>query len=264
MIRETVVVALFCALFVGIGSPAHAAIVTLSDLNSTAKIDTDSVTGMFNWSVDGQNKLKQQWFWYRVGDTGPEAPINTISPASTSVGGTRVLFTTYTAQTFSVEVDYLLTGGQRGSDTSDMAETIRIHNNSSASLPFHFFQYADFDLSGTASADTVAFLAPNTVTQSYGATSLAETVVTPASSSHEAAVFPLTLAKLFDGVPTTLNNNNSAGPGDVTWAFQWDYNIAPGGTLIISKDMRIDATPEPATLSLLAVAGLLISRRRRN
>lgn len=49
------------------------------------------------------------------------------------------------------------------------------------------------------------------------------------------------------------------GPGNVTWAYQWDTTIQPGSTFIISKDKRLSGItpiPEPGTAVLLATAGL--------
>ena len=57
----------------------------------------------------------------------------------------------------------LLTGGNNVAvgqkATSDIAETISIYNSSAAPLPFHFFQYSDFNL-GAPNGDSV-FLWPN-------------------------------------------------------------------------------------------------------
>jgi hypothetical protein len=55
------------------------------------------------------------------------------------------------------------------------------------------------------------------------------------------------------------------GPGDVTWAYQWDVSVPVGGTFQISKDKNLSAgvIPEPATVALLSVvAGMLLAMRR--
>src|SRR5262249_25593325 len=126
----------------------------------------------------------------------------------------------------SVQVDYLLNGGIAGSHASDVAETINITNTTGSSLDFHFFEYSGFDLNGDDTSQVVNFANANTVNQQGGGVVLSETVVTPAPSAHQAALFPVLLNSLNDGSPTTLNGTNNAGPGDATWAFQWDTTIA--------------------------------------
>ena len=59
-------------------SPALDPSVTLVDRNSTLSLDLASDAGMYNWTVDGTNHLNKQWFWYRVGNTGGESPLNTL------------------------------------------------------------------------------------------------------------------------------------------------------------------------------------------
>src|SRR5207245_4856892 len=129
--------------------------ITLTDLNSVAQIDTGSQAGMFRWTVDGVSQLAQQWFWYRIGSSGPEASINTISPPVNNQATPRQLSTIYTGNLFNVRVDYMLNGSLPGSGRSDMNETITINNTSATALDFHFFQYSDFDLNGTPAGDTV-------------------------------------------------------------------------------------------------------------
>ena len=104
----------------------------LVDGSSTADINVGSSQGMYNWSVQGQNELNQQWFWYQVGNQ-PGASIDRISAASASYfNGTRGLTTTYTTNDYAIRVDYLLGGGPAVAPgqkaTSDIGETITIYN----------------------------------------------------------------------------------------------------------------------------------------
>ncbi len=251
---------LTCALAVS-AVTAQAQIVTLIDGTSTAQIDAGSQAGMFNWFVNSHDYLAQQWFWYRIGDTGPESALNTLSAPSVLQPVANQVSLSYANAGLSVEADYLLSGQTAG---AKMNETITINNTTTNSLPLHFFQYANFDL---GSADTVQLGLSggkfNYALQTSGSLLLSETVVTPGANHGEAALFPVTLNKLYDALPTTLSDAaGPVGPGDVTWAFQWDLDIPAGSSVIISKIKTLEV-PEPAALSLLVLSlGALALRRR--
>jgi hypothetical protein len=258
------------ALVVGAGAGAHAQVVTLSDHNSVALLDPHSQAGMFNWSVDGVNQLFQQWFWYRVGATGLAHSIDTISTPTVATFGTRQVFTSYTSSTFSVEVDYLLTGSTAGSGHADMGETIKITNLSGQPLDYHFFQYSDFDLGGTPGGQTVTLGKDlnnlfNEALQTGPAGTLDETttVATPGANHGEAAFFASTRTNLNTVASYTLNDvAGPVGPGDATWAFEWDLLIPAGGDVLISKDKLINV-PGPGAASLLGLGLAGLARRRR-
>ncbi|MBE3069060.1 MAG: PEP-CTERM sorting domain-containing protein [Planctomycetes bacterium] len=253
-----------------VAAPASA-YVMLQDANSIAQFDVTTSAGLNEWLVDGTNHMYQQWFWYRVGPAGGEQPINALTldgaPLVTDTnndGSPDTLYTRYLGQGFAIDLWYILAGGATGSGTSEIAEIIRINNTSATdSLDFHFFQYADFNLNDDGSQDTVDITGGNTAYQASPTAYVAETVVTPKPSHFEAALSGMTLASLSDAAPTTLSDTPTAGPGDVSWAFEWDKEIAPGQTLLISKDKNI--VPEPATMALMGT-GLVIAlaaRRKR-
>jgi hypothetical protein len=96
---------------------------------------------------------------------------------------------------------------------------------------------------------------------------LSETVVTPAPSHREIDFHPATLAKLSDAAPTTLSDTPTmttvVGPGDLTWAYQWDFVLPAGGTYQISKDKHLTGIPEPTAVVLLSLGvGLVLAARR--
>jgi len=267
--------ALFLA--VALATPADATTFTLTDLNSSAQIDDAAQRGMFNWTVNGVNQLTQQWFWFRLGSTGGQSSIETLpllaatASDTNSNGQNDTLFLSYGSTTgLQIDVRYTLRG--TASSGSDMQEQINITNNGSVTLDLHFFQYTNFDLNGTPAGDTVALLnAPpnNTVRQSKGSTVIAETVTSPAANHYELGLTtdsPNTLTRLNSGSPITLlDGATTRGPGDATWAFQWDQSLAPGATLQISKDKNL-AIPEPGTSALIitmgtAFAGLTFLRK---
>jgi hypothetical protein len=253
----------------------HAAII-LTDGNSTAAVDPTSQAGMFHWDVQGLNQLQQQWFWVGIGN-GPLQSIDTLSAPAITSSGPNNLTTTYTLPALvSISVDYTLTGGAvvpAGEfANADMGEAITLKNLSGSTLPLHFYEYSYFNLNGKSS-DTVQ-LGTNLLGkyddayQTDGTAALTETVVTPGANEGEVGPVGLTLSKLNSGGPVTLGPPFGAGPigpGAVTWAFQWDFSIAPGASPIISKDKSLSVmiVPEPASLCGLVVAGSVCVLRRR-
>jgi hypothetical protein len=248
------------------------ALFTLTDANASASFQTATADNNFNWTVDGVNQMSQQAFWYRVGD-GPEQLLHGLPIAvqgttdSNFDGNPDTLFVRYNGAGFEADMRYGLDGGTAGSGAADMSEQISIVNTTNEPLSFHFFQYTDFDVRGTAGDDSAVFTNANAVDQFEGSVRFTETVVTPVPSHREIAFFPTTRNKLNDGLPTTLSDTpigSVIGTGNLTWAYQWDVIISPGSTFQVSKDKDIRAVPEPAATILVSVAlGLLGARRQR-
>ena len=242
--------------------PSLANAYVLTSGNSTATV-TNTQAGMYEWIVDRVDQMGQQWFWYRIGST-PERSIDTLALNST-FQLPNLLQLNYSGASFDLGVTYVLTGGLLGSGTSDMAEIISISNTSNSTLDFHFFQYTDFDLRGHE-GDTVSISGGNTAKQ-VGQGIVTETANVPIPSRLEAALWPSTISKLNDGVASNLNNDAGPYTGDATWAFQWDFNLGPGGSFIISKNKHISTVPLPGTMlllggGLLGLVGLGWRRRR--
>jgi hypothetical protein len=249
--------------------------VVLNDGNSQTSINLgggSGALGMNSWTINGVNQLAQQWFWIGAGGAA-QAPINTLGALSYSATA-NYLTATYVHSQFNVRLDYQLSGGLPGGNdgTSDVTETISIQNTTANPITFRFFQYSDFNLLGSGAADSVNITStppPPTywrALQTAGGTALSETVDSPFANHAEAAYAGSTLLRLNSGAPITLNDNLSAGPGDVTWAFEWDFTLAGGETFDVLKDKRLSVgvVPEPTTVSLLAL-GLLgfVLRRQR-
>lgn len=252
---------------------SRAQIYTMADQNSVAQIAPNSQAGMFDWRVQGQNELYQQWFWFAL-NNGPTHSIDTISPALVTSTAANNLTTSYAGAGYNVSVGYTLTGGsvvpvgQTG--VSDIEESIQIHNTSASPIVFHFYQYSDFDLQNVPGPDTVTLSGSprggwNDAFQTYDGLGLTETITTPPANHAEAAPEFATLAKLNSGLPVVLNDNPTA-TGNVTWAFEWDLPINPGATALISKDkyLQVTITPEPSALALgvLGLAAWALRRRR--
>jgi hypothetical protein len=229
-----------------------------------------SPAGIYNWNIDGTDQLYHQWFYYRVGGVGPESAIQSISGSPVinefvNIPSLSKLDLTYSGNQFSVRTVYQLIGQNNGTGRANFNQTIVINNTSAATLDFHFFQYSDFDLGAAAGVQSVQFF-QNDFGQYYrseqagGGRTLIETV-SPASHV-EASIFPTTLSSLQDGATTILNDNATAGIGDVTFAYQWDLTLAPGSSFVISKLMGV--VPEPSSFALISsgIVALALLRRR--
>ena len=258
---------LLAATFAGLVLQSQAQSYVLSSGNSSIQVDLNG--GVYNWMVDGVNQLSQQWFYYRLGNSTGENPLQNISsPAINSSSATSV-DATYTGSSYSVRTAYQLTGQANGSGRANLSETIVLRNTSTTDH-FYFFQYSDFDLAGISTGQSVQFY-PNNYGQYYQAVQtgangagVTETVngLTSQLVAVQADSYGQILLSLTDGSPTTLNNTLSTGPaGNATFAYEWD--IAPGQTVIISKLLAV--VPEPSPMALMSSGILILSllgRRR--
>jgi len=241
------------------------AAINLSSGNSTVTLDPSTQMGMNSWSVDGQSQLYQQWFWYWTPSMTSEKSIDTIGVPVINVNSPSQAISTYTGSGFTLSVIYDLQGGAAGSGQSTINETITINNTTASPLTFRFFQYSDYNLGGVD--QDVVQIQPGFgyALVTSGALSLGEAVVSPSANSGEVAPFDVTLQKLNNGSIDTLNGTlGPSTPGDNTFAFQWDFTIAPNGSQIISKvkSLQVQVVPEPtsAVLGLLGI-GVLFGRR---
>ena len=259
-----------CAVYL---SAEGAQFVTLNSGNSSASIDLGSQAGMNQWLINGQSQLQQQWFWYRVGNSGPQHSIDTIG-GMTETHNANSVDATYNHGDFSIELTYTLTGGAAGGNdwTSDITENITINNLTSSPLDFHFFQYSDFALAGSQGGETASIF------QSGGffsrakvmkaANQLSETIDQPLANRAEADIGPNTLNRLNGGF-YNLNNTLNSGPDpsqDATWALQWDFTIDPNGSVDVIKDKKLSVAPVPepgaVSFALLGLAAFFLRRNR--
>lgn len=256
----------------------------MADGGSTATINPGGGSGnigMNNWSVlSGQNQLNQQWFWYSINGNGA-APINALGGLSVNniaygLDGLNDVSVTYGNSQLSVNIEYVLSGNGASSGSADLQEYISILNPSTSgqSVNLSFYQYSNFNLLGNnvnsvsiAGTPSSGFSGATQTTGGPGGNGIAEVIDAPYANAAEAALVGQTLSELNSGSFYNLNDNLSAGPGDVTWAFQWNALLHPGDTLNITKDkgLSIQIVPEPSTLALIAagMGALVLSLRRK-
>ncbi|HEV2434916.1 MAG TPA: PEP-CTERM sorting domain-containing protein [Verrucomicrobiae bacterium] len=260
--------------------------IIMSDGGSTAVVNPGNGLGnlgMNSWTVDtlNQNQLNQQWFWYSingaVGQTLDQLGNASIQSANYNGGINNLVVASYANSQLSATVTYLLTGNGSGSGSADITEQIQLQNIGQTTYALNFYQYSDFNLLGGLSDTVVISGSPGTgftgalQQTSTGGAGLAEVIDSPSANYAEANTVggvTSTLYKLNNTASLNLDNVLNAGPGDVTWALQWsELNLAPGGTLDITKDkgLSISIVPEPSTVAFLALGlgALGLSLRRK-
>jgi large repetitive protein len=143
---------------------ALAAPIQLVDNASNLSVDPTSQAGMFQWNVSGVNQLAQQWFWYRVGNAGPESSVDTLGVPFVGLtdsnfdGQMDTLYLRYTSNQLQAELTFTLRGAAPGVARSDIAETIKLTNLTAAPMDLHLFEYCNLDLAGTAQDQSVAIV----------------------------------------------------------------------------------------------------------
>jgi hypothetical protein len=248
----------------------QAAPALLSDGNSSVNVNPATGHLVTGWLVDGKNQLSLQNSWYRVGNVGGETSIGSLAIVNQIQATSSSLYIKYSNGQFSIETTYSLVGGSAGSGVANLSEQIKITNLGGSALDFHYFKYADFDLTGVSSGDTVQFGQNlqggfNEALQTKAGGSFVETVFTTGGTRAEAGTFPGSLNGLNDANPTTLNNNSGPVTGDGTWAIQWDKLIAPGSTFIIgiNNNISLVPVPEPSALALVPLGFVILFASRR-
>lgn len=248
--------------------------VLMQDGGSTANVDLTGGSGMNSWTVNGQNQLNQQWFWYQTSG-GVAQAINTIGTptVSTSSGadGINNLTAVYQNSQLKLTINYALSGGGVGSGNADITESIMAQNISGSAFTLNFYQYSAFNLLGEGNDTVQIFGSPGDFLgfrQANGSTAIAEAIASPDAQYAEAAAAGYTLNRLNTVSGLTLNDNLTSGPGIETASLQWGVLLNPGDEFDLTKDksISISVTPEPSTLSLLAfgvgAAGFALRRRK--
>jgi hypothetical protein len=229
--------ACLCAAFPNATSACE--IYTVSDGNSALSMDLSNQRNAFAWNVDGQKQLEQQSLWFRIGNTGGEAPIQTL-------GSTRITETAdslqaiYANSQMRVQVTYSLDGGDNGSGEANLTQQIIIQNLTRHALDLHFFQYTDWNLNGIVQLGQNAQGLFNEATVTSGDTSVTQSFI---GANRGVAGIDM-LCKLKDRLPTLLANQ--PGPStNLTWTLEWDQVINGKGTFILSQVLSLDPIPVP-------------------
>jgi hypothetical protein len=258
-------------------APARASSVTLQDVNSKLTINYNTPAGVNNWTVDGVNQLSAnvgEWFWFSANGSAlaslDTVPIQgTPTPIDTNGDGTNNQVATSYANTgpnpFKISISYDLTGGQTGSKSSDLSESVKITNTGSTTLTYKFIEYTNFNLGGQASPQDAQITNGDTATQENpNDFMVSQTVVSPKPNFYETSTNTALLTALGNNTASPLNDNGSVTNVDAAWAFEWDVTLAAGASYVIGIDKDLGAVPEPtSTVALIGLGGLFLTRPRR-
>lgn len=259
---------------------ATAATIVLEDtgLNASMTIDT-SVGNATNWTVEGINNLALRTYFIRVGAPAvgnPEIAVNDLNfnlaggiPYDNDFfPGNEGLSTLYIdpSQRFRIVENTTLVPGLPGSNQSTFTESFKIDNLTQAPLTISIYSFNYYTLLNSPVNDAAAIVGPRALNQVYDGAVL-ETSVTVTPTHFQVGDAGTILASLTDGDSTILNDNPIASNGTLGFAFQWDFVIGAGKSVLLGSSTSVTVPEVSSTLMLsMATASLLgvgFVRRRR-
>lgn len=215
------------------------------------------------FTVDGStvDHLFQNWWWYRVAGSSREFAFSNF--VSQSGGGSNQTLTYSEVEgvravlTFSIQ--------DQGVGAIVEQRMVVTNMNTAGNMELELFNYADFDVGGTAGGDSADLMAPERMRITDGANFAEFQGV--ASTAYQVTSFATLRGLLSNASVDNLNNTGLPfGPGDWTGAFQWSsIMLAPGQSFTVVERLSVNvAVPTPGGAALLAMAGAVCLRRRRS
>jgi hypothetical protein len=255
---------------------AKASPFVLQDGNSSVTINPTSPTGISNWSVNGQNQINTEWFWYRTGSSGGQLSFDTLGTPTEQLideksdGENDFALLTYPAKNgIQVTLELTLTGGTAASATSDLLDSVIISNQSNSPVNYHLFEYGNFNLGGVTTGQTMTIADGDTATDVGNGHQVQVMANSGIPSEYEASLFPTQFNSVSStSSPAALTDASSAGPGDGEEGFEWDATIGANKSLVVAIDNdmsgAIQTVPEPTSaVAVLGLTGICLTRPRR-
>ena len=207
-------------------SSTPAQVITLIPENTRAPETVPDSSGMFSWvewESPGLNGLGQQWFWYRVGEGVPPSKVFDLNLLQTHVDSAEGLHGT-APNSPDRELDELLAKAPAGLASAELKDP-----KTGKPLPFHFFQYSDFDLPQSAPG---SFLTK--ITEPPALTHSSHNSNSQATSSDTLPSVPIEESK----APAALDSLAEQGPLDLS------ISAGPDNSLILklSRPGRLQST----------------------
>ena len=213
-----------------------------------AMIDDAESYGFYSLTVDNAERLWKQWFWYRIGPSGKEESLETLSLKSVvppSAMSPNTLSLTYSlTDAFDITVSYILTYPAGGN--ARMQKNVTITNTSAIDLDYHLFEYSDFDISDLEPmSDNLEFVG-NKVYQNgdqadgSGVVIVHESTLPPNKYDMDFSELDL-LPGMRDDAPSDLSipQTTYLYGYDMQFAQQWDLTIPVNQSIsfIINEDL---------------------------
>ncbi len=273
--KKNMVLVVIALLFFAAVGQAFADILTADDGGWSITVDTQRqirgnegtpTDGLVNWKdPSGYDYVYQDTWFGRNSTATSEGPLSSLSLISSSkLASNKILLNLWDRASLHFDLSYELNGSGL---SSSIFERLTLTNNGRDPLALSIFKYADFDLCYGYSAhnDDYAFANTSGITQ-YDAFSVAN--VMPTSSLPDAFQISVVgspgsiISSLNDGGITNLNNTGSPyGPGDASFAFQWNLRLDPDRAYTIENRKTLTTTPEPVSTILFLAGGALFGGR---
>jgi hypothetical protein len=241
------------------------AAINLTHNGSVVNIDETTST-VNNWFVGGIDNVFAHSYYFRVGDGSAASLVSTLGAPSVTLFGTRGAEVKYQSASLRITLNYFLTAA---GGTADLAETALVENLTGSAQAVRLFQYNDYDMNGTSGNDVGERLNSSTIKVTDGAVSTINAIEggAPIPDFTEIALWPNTRNNITGTAGYNLDTAAGSGigqtvNGDIAYAFQWNKNLAGGGSFIVSTD-KITAVPEPASMVALGLGAVALLRRRR-
>lgn len=213
--------------------------------------------------VNNPDHNYESWWWYRVAGQTRESAFNSgQGPGATSTfsGNAGSMTQFYTGFRADMQWEVFATGPGSGY----MQTTLTITNTGSSVLDISLFNYTDIDLNNSAGDDVATLLSSNDIVVTDSTGPYVATYSGVGSDGYAAQPFSALRGRLTDSLVDNLGNTGLPfAAGDFTGGFQWDVSIDPGFSRSVVATISLVLIPSPGTVALLAVGGLMATRRRR-
>lgn len=211
----------------------------------------------------GSDNLFNDWWWFRVGGDNREFNIANAT-SQTPMGSNGVSYGYDIGGGLIGSLSYSLTQPAAGSARID--QRWRIANPTSSTVFLSLFHYVDFDLSGSTQNTASLTTANERMSVQNPTTGTTADWWGFGAGAYQVIDFPNLRTLLTNSSIDDMNNTGLPfAVDDYTGAYQWRFEIAPGGSVQLLSSYGVDtsAIPAPGAIVLLGLAGLGGLRRRR-